>query len=81
MIHLYTIQALVLSLSDLFEYFFDWLPIVFHFGTENREEQLKKAPCINHFEDADITNPSTGRGGPSEREVQDKKVRQIKREN
>jgi hypothetical protein len=24
----------------------DWLPIVFHFGTENWEEQLKKAPCI-----------------------------------
>ena len=23
----------------------DWLPIVFHFGTENSEEQLKKAPC------------------------------------
>ena len=24
----------------------DWLPNVFHFGTENWEEQLKKAPCI-----------------------------------
>ena len=24
----------------------DWLPIVFHFGTEDRDEQLKKAPCI-----------------------------------
>ena len=24
----------------------DWLPIVFHFGTENWEEQLKKPPCI-----------------------------------
>ena len=23
-----------------------WLPIVFHFGTENWEEQLKKAPCM-----------------------------------
>ena len=23
-----------------------WLQLVFHFGTENREEQLKKAPCI-----------------------------------
>ena len=23
----------------------DWLPIVFHFGTENWEEQLKKASC------------------------------------
>ena len=23
----------------------DWLPIIFHFGTENWEEQLKKAPC------------------------------------
>ena len=22
----------------------DWLPIVFHFGTENWEEQLKKSP-------------------------------------
>ena len=22
----------------------DWLPIVFHFGTENWEEQLKKHP-------------------------------------
>ena len=25
----------------------DWLPLVFHFGTENWEEQLKKPPCIN----------------------------------
>ena len=25
----------------------DWLPIVFHFSTENWEEQLKKSPCIN----------------------------------
>ena len=24
----------------------DWLAFVFHFGTENWEEQLKKAPCI-----------------------------------
>ena len=24
----------------------DWPPIVFHFGTENWEEQLKKPPCI-----------------------------------
>ena len=24
----------------------DWLPVVFHFGTENWEEQLKKTPCI-----------------------------------
>ena len=24
----------------------DWLPIVFHFGTENLEEQFKKTPCI-----------------------------------
>ena len=24
----------------------DWLPIVFNFGTENWEEQLKKAPCM-----------------------------------
>ena len=23
-----------------------WLQLVFHFGTENQEEQLKKAPCI-----------------------------------
>ena len=23
----------------------DWLPIVFHFGSENWEEQLKKPPC------------------------------------
>ena len=23
-----------------------WLQLVFHFGTENREEQLKKPPCI-----------------------------------
>ena len=22
-----------------------WLQLVFHFGIENREEQLKKAPC------------------------------------
>ena len=26
----------------------DWLPTIFHFGTENWEEQLKKSPCINH---------------------------------
>ena len=25
----------------------DWVPIVFHFGTENWEEQLKKTPCTN----------------------------------
>ena len=25
----------------------DWLPIVFHFGTENWEEQLKNPPCIS----------------------------------
>ena len=36
---------------------------------------------IYHFEDTDMTNPWTGRGGPSEREVQDQKVRQIKSEN
>ena len=24
-----------------------WLQLVFHFGTENREEQLKKTPCIS----------------------------------
>ena len=22
-----------------------WLPVVFHYGTENREEQIKKTPC------------------------------------
>ena len=27
----------------------DWLPIVFHFGTENWEEQLKKAPCTLRY--------------------------------
>ena len=26
----------------------DWLQLVFHFGTENREEQSKEAPCIFH---------------------------------
>ena len=26
----------------------DWLPIVFHFGTENWEEQFKKPPCISY---------------------------------
>ena len=36
---------------------------------------------IYHFEGADITNPRTGGGGPSEREVQDQKVRKIKSEN
>ena len=24
----------------------DWLPIIFHFGTEILEEQLEKAPCM-----------------------------------
>ena len=37
----------------------DWLPIAFHFGTENWEEQLKKSPPNKQMKIISMLNNAT----------------------
>ena len=38
---------------------FHWLQVVFHFGTENWEEQLKKPPCNKQMKIIPMLNNAT----------------------